>query len=177
MALRSGQMAYLYVPTKTFELAGLYLDKAQTDEDGGRYAYQPHNRTLESMTAEALLCRQYLGWPKDHPGLVSGVKWLLDEHMPSRDEPFVYYWYYGTQVMHHYGGPEWNKWNARMKSVLVDTQERHGHSAGSWEPRGGFANRGGRIYMTALAACILEVYYRHMPLYGEEVLKGFETPP
>ncbi|MBN2475318.1 MAG: terpene cyclase/mutase family protein [Pirellulales bacterium] len=179
MALKSGQMAYLYVPSRTFEMAELFLDRVQTDSRGGRYAYQPRGNPTPAMTAEALLCRQYLGWPKDHPGLQAGVEFLLEQHPPDRKEANIYYWYYATQVMHHLGGAPWEKWNERMRQVLVDLQQTHGHAAGSWAPRGrgnpgGHADRGGRIYMTALAICILEVYYRHMPIYREEVLQGFE---
>jgi hypothetical protein len=178
MALKSGQMGYLYVPAKTFELAALFLDDVQTDEVGGRYAYQPRGRPTPTMTAEALLCRQYLGWTRDHPGLRSGVEYLLEEHLPDANVMNLYYYYYATQVMHHYGGPAWTKWNARMRDVLLQTQEKHGHAAGSWAPRGEWSNRGGRIYQTALAACILEVYYRHMPLYSDEALaiglEGFD---
>jgi hypothetical protein len=178
MALKSGQMAYLHVPTKTFELAGVYLDKAQHDKEGGLYCYQPRSRMNASMTAEGLLCRQYLGWPKDHPGLKKGVAWMLKEHPPDSKHPNIYYWYYGTQVMHHFGGEAWKKWNAKMRAALVEMQETKGPAAGSWDPagsgdQGGFADRGGRLFMTSLAACILEVYYRHMPIYGEEALKGY----
>ena len=30
------------------------------------------------------------------------------------------------------------------------------------------ADRGGRLYSTSLSTMILEVYYRHMPLYGKQ---------
>ena len=33
-------------------------------------------------------------------------------------------------------------------------------------------DRGGRLYNTALAIMILEVYYRHMPLYSEKAVDG-----
>ena len=41
---------------------------------------------------------------------------------------------------------------------------------GSWDvTAGGHVNeRGGRLYVTSMATMILEVYYRHMPLYGKE---------
>jgi len=169
MALRSGKMSYLFVPKKTLDLAGLFLDRVQRDKAGGRYAYMPGRGPTEVMTAEALLCRQYLGWPKDHPGLKSGIKYLLERHPPKKNKPNIYYWYYATQVMHHYGGDAWNEWNAKMREVLADTQEKKGHQAGSWEPRGGHASRGGRLYMTSLAVCTLEVYYRHLPLYSSEL--------
>lgn len=171
MALRSGQMAYLHVPERTFERAGLYLDRAQRDRVGGRYGYQPGHHPTPAMTAEALLCRQYLGWPRIHPGLKSGVYYLLG-NLPRANQANIYYWYYATQVMHHYGGEPWERWNTRMREVLVDMQAQRGHAAGSWTPKGGHSNRGGRIYMTSLAVCTLEVYYRHMPLYGEEALEG-----
>jgi len=169
MALKSGQMGYLRVPSKAFERAGLFLNSVT--KEGSRYAYQPGGRYTPAMTAEALLCRQYLGWPRDHDGLKRGVDYLLD-NLPDARHPNVYYWYYATQVMHHYGGDAWEKWNAKMQRVLLRSQETRGHAAGSWTPQGEWSNQGGRIFMTALAACILEVYYRHMPIYGEDVLEG-----
>jgi len=175
MALKSGQLAYLLVPAKTYELAGHYLDRAQTDPLGGRYAYVPGQQPTNVMTAEALLCRQYLGWPKDHAGLQSGVDFLLKEHLPETEKPHVYYWYYATQVMHHVGGRPWQTWNAKMRDVLLDKQKKRGHAAGSWTPEGGHSAAGGRIYMTSLAICTLEVYYRHMPLYGQDAVTDQKT--
>ncbi|HUT12856.1 MAG TPA: prenyltransferase/squalene oxidase repeat-containing protein [Thermoguttaceae bacterium] len=179
MALKSGQMGYLSVPSKTFERAGLFLNSVT--KDGAHYGYQgPNDRgglSALAMTAEALLCRQYLGWPRDHDGLKRGVDYLL-ENLPDARHPNVYYWYYATQVMHHYGGDAWEKWNASMQRALLGTQETRGHAAGSWAPQGGgleggFAtDKGGRIFMTALATCMLEVYYRHMPIYSEDALEG-----
>ncbi len=169
MALRSGQMAKLNIPSPTFGLVDQYLDSAQTDYQGGQYAYMPGRRPTYTMSAEALLCRQYLGWPKDHQGIETGVKHLL-KSLPHRNKPNIYYWYYATQVMHHVGGKSWKRWNDKMRVVLTSMQEKRGHEAGSWDPRGKFANAGGRLYMTSLAVCTLEVYYRHLPLYREEVL-------
>ena len=56
-----------------------------------------------------------------------------------------------------------------MREVLVTTQETQGHQAGSWSPRGGnnHDHYGGRLYVTALSACTLEVYYRYAPLYWQ----------
>ena len=40
---------------------------------------------------------------------------------------------------------------------------------GSWDVAGGghVNDRGGRLYFTSCATMILEVYYRHMPIYGK----------
>ena len=98
---------------------------------------------------------------------MDGAQYLIDNHMPSRYDKNMYYWYYATQTLHHIGGPLWNKWNLKMRDVLVDTQEKGGRYAGSWKPEGGHASAGGRLYMTALATCTLEVYYRHLPIFRQ----------
>ncbi len=164
MALQSARAANLTVPEETLEMATGYLDGVQTG-DGARYGYQRGHGPTPTMTAEALLCRMYLGWNKNNPALAKGCRWLLETNPPEHDRPNIYYWYYATQTMHHFGGPEWEEWNLRMRDVLVDTQETQGHKAGSWSPRGEHASAGGRIYMTSLAICSLEVYYRHLPIF------------
>jgi hypothetical protein len=166
MALQSGRAAKLEVPETTLELAGHYLDSVQ-HRDGALYSYQPGNGPTHVMTAEALLCRMYLGWKLDMPALQRGIEHLADNHLPDAAAPNIYYWYYGTQAFHHHGGPEWERWNRRMREILIETQERRGHMAGSWTARGPHAAAGGRLYMTALATCSLEVYYRHLPIFRQ----------
>jgi hypothetical protein len=79
----------------------------------------------------------------------------------------LYYWYYGTQVMHHYGAPQWERWNMKMRNVLTEKQATSGRDAGSWNLGGRHDASGGRLYMTAIATCILEVYYRHAPIFRQ----------
>jgi uncharacterized protein YfaS (alpha-2-macroglobulin family) len=164
MALQSARAARLAVPDETWEMADVYLDGVQ-QRDGALYAYQTRGSPTATMTAEALLCRMYLGWNHDRPALARGIRWLGDNHRPSASETNIYYWYYATQVMHHHGGEEWDEWNQRMRDILVNSQETQGHLAGSWRPKGEFSGEGGRIYMTSLAVCTLEVYYRHLPIF------------
>jgi hypothetical protein len=154
------------VPDETFELASHYLDSVQ-HRDGAQYGYQVNHRPTHVMTAEGLLCRIYMGWKLDNPALLDGAEYLLEEHMPSTQDTNMYYWYYGTQTFHHIGGSHWNRWNLKMRDILVKTQEKQGTHAGSWAPKGGHASRGGRLYMTALAVCSLEVYYRHLPIFRQ----------
>jgi hypothetical protein len=179
MALRSGKIGRLQVPAATFTQAGKFLDSVQHGHYGGLYSYQRGRAPEPAMIAEGLLCRQYLGWPQDHRGLHEGVNYLLADHLPSKDEPNIYYWYYGTQVMHHMGGAAWERWNNAMREALVELQEREGHEAGSWSPVGGAIGGhdvrvGGRIYVTALSICTLEVYYRHLPIYRANEVEGAE---
>jgi hypothetical protein len=166
MALQSARAAKLNVPAEAFELSSHYLETAQS-RDGALYGYQPGHRPTPTMTAEALLCRIYLGWTKADPPLLEGLRWLLETDPPDAGRPNVYYWYYGTQAMHHAGGREWERWNFLMRDTLVNTQEKQGEPAGSWAPRGEHASAGGRLYMTSLAVCTLEVYYRHLPIFRQ----------
>jgi hypothetical protein len=117
------------------------------------------------MTAEALLCRQYLGWKRDDPRLIEGADYLLSNPIDLGDKN-VYYWYYATQVLHHLGGERWNQWNRVMRQVIPADQERSGKEQGSWSPRDDeWGNSAGRLYQTCLSIYLLEVYYRHLPLY------------
>jgi hypothetical protein len=166
MALQSARAASLTVPEQTWSMADLYLDSVQ-HKGGSQYSYQARGGPTEVMTAEALLCRLYLGWNKERPGLSQGVHWLTDNHLPSERSPNIYYWYYGTQLLHHYGGADWEEWNVKMRDLLVNSQETGGHAAGSWAPRGQHAAPGGRIYVTSLSVCTLEVYYRHLPIFRQ----------
>jgi hypothetical protein len=168
MALQSGRAAKLKVPETTMELAGHYLDSASS-RGGALYAYRPGSGPTHVMTAEGLLCRMYLGWKSEDPGLRDGVEYLLAKHLPNTQQANIYYWYYGTQTFHHYGGTAWQQWNDRMRETLVSSQERRGHQAGSWDvwPSDTHARSGGRLYVTALATCTLEVYYRHLPIFRQ----------
>jgi hypothetical protein len=71
--------------------------------------------------------------------------------------------------MKQYGGAEWDAWNNKMRDLIVTSQVQTGHGAGSWYIEGSHSDFGGRLYITCMATMILEVYYRYMPLYGEQV--------
>jgi hypothetical protein len=169
IALKSGDMGYLTVNPNTVAGATRFLDFVQAD-GGGRYGYNiPGNGAATS--AIGLLCRMYLGWPREHAGIVRGAV-DLNTLGPSRDN--MYFNYYATQVLHHYGGEDWEQWNAVMREQLVQTQETQGHAAGSWAPRDPHGRSGGRLYMTCLAILTLEVYYRHLPLYQKRATETAE---
>lgn len=181
MALQSARanQINLEVDTATLQLADYFLDQVAAPArfnnrkktklpDGSAYCYQPGRAATPAMTAEAILCRMYLGWKKQDPRLSSAIKWLIADHLPTDRDKNLYYWYYGTQVMHHYGGEPWKIWNKRMRELLISSQETRGRYPGSWDPDDyEWGNRGGRIYTTSLAVCTLEVYYRHLPIFQQ----------
>jgi hypothetical protein len=166
MALQSGRAAGLDVPMETLDLADQYLESVQSDR-GAFYAYQPRREPTHVMTAEALLCRLYLGWTLSEPGLTRGMRTLARDFPPEVSNPDYYYWYYATQVAHHVGGELWRRWNRQIRDALVSGQRTSGFHAGSWEPEGPHAEAGGRLYVTSLAICTLEVYYRHAPIFRQ----------
>ena len=59
-----------------------------------------------------------------------------------------------------------------MRDVLVSSQVNRGKHAGSWQPAHSDSRAGGIGYTTALAACTLEVYYRHLPIFRQIDLDG-----
>ena len=161
MALKSGHMAYLRVPPATVKKAFDFLDVVQANS-GANYGYTGPG-SGEATTAIGLLCRMYLGWKKDNPALQRGVQWLGGKGPSSSN---FYYNYYATQVMRHWEGEEWQKWNEKMRKMLVDSQAQKGHETGSWYEGSGHHNdSGGRLYCTAMGTMTLEVYYRHSPIY------------
>ena len=125
--------------------------------------------TQETTTSIGLLCRMYTGWRRDRPALYQGVGFL---HRWGPSKTNMYYNYYATQVLHHWEGPEWEEWNQPMRDYLVASQSMNSHEAGSWYFPDPYGDRGGRLYNTALAIMILEVYYRYMPLYGQNAVRG-----
>lgn len=190
MALQSARIAGIEVPQERFDRISSYLDFIALD--GGSYYPYHHDpeegsRRTYSMTAAGILCRQYLGYPRDDPRLLRGLDYITEDNnliyyanqtinrkSTSRD---VYSWYYATQAVHHAGAPYWKKWNDIMRQELPDNQVKSGREKGSWHPllpsADAYAYYGGRLYVTCLSTYMLEVYYRHMPIY-KGIPSGYE---
>ena len=169
-ALRSARLSGLNVSKMTIKSSRTYLDLAASDKYGITYAYTPGRGATPVMTAEALLTRQYLGWPRDFPPLVKGAG-LVANDLEQDNERNIYYWYYATQLLHNMQNKDWKVWNVRVRDGLVGMQVTgQGCDHGSWDPISPQPDRwgqqAGRLFLTALSALTLEVYYRYLPLYG-----------
>jgi hypothetical protein len=165
MALKSASMAGLDVPSPVVMLAERFLDSVQSG-GGAYYGYITPAKST-GPTAVGLLIRMYTGWDHYDPRLQRGVAFLANEG-PSKTD--MYFNYYATQVLHHYGGPAWTAWNNQMRDHLVRSQAATGHERGSWFFNDQYGVKGGRLYTTAMCTMILEVYYRHMPLYEKSAV-------
>lgn len=165
MALKSAKAAQLKVPDDTIRKAMAFLDSVQL-QDGARYRYVPGGDSTPAVTAIGVLCRMYLGWTPQMPALQKGVETLS---ALGPDAQNLYFNYYATQALHHWGGEPWANWNGILRERLVKTQIEKDDAAGSWNPTGDHGGgAGGRLYQTSLSVMTLEVYYRYLPMYQRQ---------
>jgi hypothetical protein len=183
MALKSGSMMGEQAPPFVFERAKKFLNFVQS-HGGTRYGYTgPSEFPGRGTTAVGVLSRMYLGWNKENESLKDAVDYLTELGPDTRirepggsvdadAEANMYYNYYTTQIMRHYGGEPWEKWNEVMREFLIRSQAKEGFAQGSWFFENGHSSSvGGRLYSTSMAIMTLEVYYRHLPLYRSETLE------
>lgn len=164
-ALKSAQLAGITVPSPAIDGAVRFLDRVQSME-GAAYGYRSPS-AKHSTSAIGLLCRMYTGWkPGDDP-LDRGIARLASRPV---NPDAIYENFYLAQLLLQADHPAWPRWNARLRDALVRSQAKVGHETGSWS----FADRetaaGGRLAHTSLALLVLEVYYRLLPIYGEEAI-------
>lgn len=184
MALHTARMARIDFPNESFERGSLFLDEV-SERGGARYKYEPTDPVSNvsvAMTAEGLLCRQFLGWPRQHPAMIEGVEYLLTvENLPRWEagRRNVYAWYYTGQVLHNLADDRWKDWYGSIQKTIVEHQVRTGSARGERDVRGSwhpldppgspheYADKAGRLYLTAMCLLILEMPYRHLPIYGD----------
>ncbi len=161
-ALKSSTLAGVPAPSPTIDGVCRFLDRVQV-RDGEGYGYlAAQDRPCTS--AIGLLCRIYTAWPQE-AALDRGLTRLAK----SGPEPeAVYQNFYLSQALLLRGHPLWKRWNARNREQLIARQARVGHEKGSWSFADIDTRPGGRLGHTSLALLTLEVYYRLLPIYGEE---------
>ena len=165
MALKSAELAGIRVPEKT--LAGIerFLYSVSSGHRGGLASYQPGRPANVAMTAEALVCRQFIGDSTTH-GVASEAADYLITSLPSPDRMNLYYYYYATLALYPLQDERWSLWNAALQRTLIETQrtsgqDERGELTGSWDPDTAWGSHGGRAFTTAIATLSLEVYYRY----------------
>ncbi|MDR0327570.1 MAG: terpene cyclase/mutase family protein [Planctomycetaceae bacterium] len=177
MALKSGKIGGLNVSQSSLYAAHDFLDLVALDggrnyqyiQTGGWDSRGRGEDSAKTCTAIGLLMRMYLGWKPGNPFLDDGMEQLANwGPMPRAGECNLYYAYYATLALHHYGGEHWDSWNNELQTFLIRTQSREmNDESGSWYFPDSYCDHGGRLLNTALAVMILETPYRYMPLYRE----------
>ncbi len=179
MALKSALASGLKVPDQAIERSKVLLKNTLREFGGSAYTVGTPNAS-PSMTAAGMLARQFLGG--DDAEILAAANWL---HQHQRKDPQVgpgtgkdhlvgdlYYTYYSTLAMFQMGGQQWIEWNRSFRDPLIKCQCQQEADAegrfirGSWDPANHqWAQQGGRVFATAMAAICLEVYYRYCPVY------------
>jgi hypothetical protein len=178
MGLKSAKEVGIPIPDETSVRRGtlLWLEKVASGESSGLARYQPGEPVTPTMTAEAWVCRQFLGVGGPGPASAEAAEFLL-RNDSDRGPTNIYYWYYATLALYQHGGEPWARWNDRVRDRIVKLQRTAGHQAGSWDPDESlYGSKGGRIYCTTLAAMTLEVYYRYLRLYDEPKIPTGDKP-
>jgi hypothetical protein len=166
MALKSCELSGAKTGDVTYQLAEDFISSLQSSI--GCFGYQSPDEN-PTTTAVGILSKMYLGASRDDVSLQMGTDFVVDQR-PSKTD--VYFNYYATQILHHRHDAAWPKWNQEMRDYLVNAQDDSDtHRAGSWYFRDQHGQVGGRLYTTAMAVMILEVYYRYLPLYDEDAIK------
>jgi hypothetical protein len=168
MALKSAELAGIEIPAASRQAMLRFLKSVSSGRYGGLASYRPMKvageRVTVSMTAEALVCRQFLGLARSNPASDEAGSYIATA-LPGRTPSNFYYWYYATLGMFQLQGEHWERWKNALEPTLIASQRTEGDLAGSWDPDTVWGGHGGRVYSTALGALCLEVYYRFLPLY------------
>ena len=183
-ALASAKDGGLTIDPEGFVGAAQWLDEV-TDPTSGRAGYDAPGSASsrvpglndqyptdqgEAMTAVAILSRVFMGQDVAKLPIVDKGADLLRARLPEWDPAGLgndmYYWYYGSYAMFQLGGARWDAWNKAAKKALLDSQRMDGDAKGSWDPKDAWGHSGGRVYMTALGALCLEVYFRYSRVLG-----------
>ncbi len=183
-ALKAVQLSKdIVVDDKIIKKSIDFLNKVSAGSRKAAYGYKSpaDARPGTALTAVGLLCRYYIdGWGPNNGGMSEGVEGLMKRN-PQKGAQFdMYFYYYATQVVHFFEGPEWKIWNegpvvngvpqGGMRDWLIGLQlKKDGPNLGSWEPDAGFIGKDcGRLGTTCMAILTLEVYYRQLPLYKRD---------
>ena len=184
MALKSAKMSGLDVPPEVLTKAMKFLKGVSKGDNNGLSCYMVESGPTPAMTSVGLLSKQFLGVKRSDPAMAEGMKYMM-QYLPGKYDRNSYYFYYATQVMHNLPGPEWDEWNRATRRYIIETQEKEGCAAGSWNPelptKDVWADEGGRLLITSVNTLSLEVYYRFLPLYkldktGEKAEDEMEKP-
>ena len=111
--LKDTQTAGIPMPETTRQGIIRYLQSVASHSSGGLASYRPLETPSRTMTAEAMLCWQFLGISRDHPACDEAANYLLSAP-PGVGPTNFYYWYYGTLVMYQFQGDGWQRWNTAV---------------------------------------------------------------
>ncbi|HBJ36252.1 MAG TPA: hypothetical protein DDZ51_16175 [Planctomycetaceae bacterium] len=160
LSLVSARYSGIALRTTTLSNAKDFVNSLSQE---GSYEFGYVSKRAEPTTTAIGLCLlMYLG-ESPFPTPFSRALSQMAARGPKKID--VYHDYYATMALHNARHPDWERWHKPLRDHLIRTQATTGHEKGSWHFKDRHGDVGGRLYTTAMAAMILEVYYRHIPLY------------
>jgi hypothetical protein len=163
VALRAANNADIPVPDLTIKHAIDYVKNCAVASGG--FAYQPGGGAGGARSAAGILSLQLCG-NYDDPAVAKAIEYLAKQPLDWRSsEYFFYQHYYAIQGFFQFGGNAWNAWHPRVRELLLSRQ----NSDGSWDvppgsPEGQWSGPD-KIYATAMASLVLEIYMHYLPAY------------
>ncbi len=182
VALRAANNAGVPVPKETFDRAVQYVQagalRGGDNKPVGGFGYQGPGNSPQT-SAGGTLCLQLLG-RYDDPAVAPTLAFLNtvpvrwganDPQQNGKDRKgpavqyFYYFHYYAIQAFYQAGGKEWNDWHPDVRELLLAHQDKDG----SWDVPPGSSEvqytQGDRVYPTAMATLILNIYRHYLPAY------------
>ena len=165
VALRAANNAEIEVPAATIDKAVAYVKTCSAPTGG--YGYTGPAAGAQT-TAAGIISLQLLG-KYDDPTVGLALNFLntlpVQWQTPSVSY-FYYFHYYAIQAQYQAGGKSWNEWHPRVRELLLEKQ----NADGSWDlPPGSSETEAvvgpNKIYSTAMASLILEIYMHFLPAY------------
>jgi len=163
VALRAANNAEVPVPAQTIEKAIAYV-RACGAPTGG-YGYTGPGAGPQT-TAAGVLSLQLLG-KHDDPNIPKSLQYLAGIPViwgAGGPQYFYYFHYYAVQAFYQAGGKEWNEWHPKIRELLLEKQ----NADGSFDVPPGTSEAGiepNKIYSTAMACLVLDIYQHFLPAY------------
>jgi hypothetical protein len=170
VALRAANNAEIPVPDATIQKAIKYVQSCGSPAGG--YGYSGAGQGPQTSAAGAL-SMQLLG-KADDPNVPRTMAYLqgFTPQWGANVQYFYYFHYYAIQAHYQFGGKEWNEWHPRVREMLLSHQNKDPKKDdyGSWDVPGGTAEAGyapadNKVYPTALATLVLNIYKHFLPAY------------
>jgi len=166
VALHAANNAEIPVPAETIDKAVKYVVSCAAPNGG--FSYTAGAGPGPQMSAAGVLSLQLLGH-YDDPVIAKALDYLSKipvKWANSKLRYFYYFHYYSIQGHYQAGGRFWNDWHPQVRELLLANQ----NADGSWDlPPGSGESEGvvglNKIYWTAMATLVLEIYMHFLPAY------------
>lgn len=170
VALRAANNAEIPVSKTVIDKAIAYVKRCATPTGG--FGYESPTPVSPQTTAAGVLSLQLLG-RFDDPNIPKSMEVLHGYLKNSNREQwessglqyFYYFHYYAMQAHFQFGGKHWNDWHPRIRDTLLGRQ----NADGSWDSPSGTAEAASvdnnKIYYTAMACLVLDIYVHYLPAY------------